>query len=176
MVKQCYVILNRHWCNLLRPNICVLSFLQMKEVLESSFGYMFKLWMNTLYSVFHFKNCQVFLPHPVWFFSKWWLFPRQHKLFSPCSGDFSVSWGHGYLIIREFSFKGLIKSWWCVKWWLAYSNLLVFFFNMTTLLQQVKGECGQILLPKQKCHYQPQDYRYYYNNITPSSAVTFCAI
>jgi hypothetical protein len=50
------------------------------------------------------------------------------------------------------------------------------FFYVTTLLQQRMGECGQIILPQQKCHYQPQDYRYYYNNITPSSPVTFYAI
>ena len=26
-----------------------------------------------------------------------------------------MSWEHGYLIISEFSFKGLIKSWWYVN-------------------------------------------------------------
>jgi len=62
------------------------------------------------------------------FWSKWLLFPRQHKVFSPSSGDFSVSWKHGYLIIGEFSFKGLIKSWWCVRWRLAYGNVFWYFF------------------------------------------------
>jgi hypothetical protein len=127
-------------------------------------------WIHcTQYSIS--KTVRYFSPTLYDFCSKWWLFPRQHKLFSPSSGDFSMSCKQGYWIIGEFSLKGLIK------WRLAYCNVFwYFFFNVTTLHQQLKGECGQLILPQQKCHYQPQDYRYYYNNITPSSPVTFYAI